>query len=306
MPRNPETLMLKSTLIPFAALALAMPALSPAIAKEKPKMEAVAAEPQTLTTTLNGQTVAYLKAGHGPALVIIHGLGGHKEDFKQVVQMLSAHYTVYAPDMLGFGGSSRTAPSVGPNAQAASVKALLDHEGIKTAYIAGNSAGGWAAATFAQNYPDRVIKLALIDVAGLKVTMSGPPPVNFAPDTVDEMHKLLSVTIAAPFAQTPEFAAQALAGFKASGEAASLAKLFTDFAAPTNTDKVLDDILPNVKAPTVVIWGAKDGLFPVALADMVVGQLPAGARKVIIPDASHFSQIDNPKALSTALADFFR
>jgi len=293
--------------LPLFLAALATAAPGPTLAKEPHRMtDATIAAPQTLTATLNGQTVAYLKAGHGPALVIIHGLGGHKEDFAQVVQILSAHYTVYAPDMLGFGGSSRTAPSVGPNAQAASVKALLDHEHVTSAYVAGNSAGGWAAATFAQNYPGAILKLALIDPAGLKVTLSGPPPVNFAPNTIDEMHQLLAATIASPFAQTPEFAEKALAGFKASGEAASLGKLFTDFQAPTNTDKVLDDILPNVKVPTLVIWGAKDALFPVALADMVTGLVPGGAQKVVIPDASHFSQIDDPAAQAKALADFFR
>ncbi|WP_285713572.1 alpha/beta fold hydrolase [Erythrobacter oryzae] len=268
-------------------------------------MDAAITEPQTFSADLDGQTVAYLKAGHGPALVIIHGLGGHKEDFGQVVQLLGPHYTVYAPDMLGFGGSSRDAPSVGPNAQAAMVRALLDHEGIAHAHIAGNSAGGWAAAVFAQSYPERIGKLALIDVAGLSVTLSGPPPVNFAPDTVEEMHQLLSVTIASPFAQTQDFASQALAAFKASGEAASLGKLFAGFSAPDNADPVLDDVLPNVHAPTLVVWGEKDGLFPAALADMVVSQLPPGATKVIIPEASHFSQIDDPDALARALADFF-
>lgn len=304
---NEETKFRLMTGLAGLALASCLVAI-PVTAKEGHKMTTTTAlaAPQTLTATLNGQTVSYLKAGHGPALVIIHGLGGHKEDFTRVVEILSADYTVYAPDMLGFGGSSRTAPSVGPNAQAASVKALLDHEGIESAYIAGNSAGGWAAATFAQNYPGAIKKLALIDPAGLKITLSGPPPVNFAPTTTAEMHQLIAATIASPFAQTPEFAEKALAGFQASGEAAALGKLFTDFQAPTNTDKVLDDILPHVKAPTLVVWGAKDALFPPALADVVVGLVPGGAEKVIIPDASHFSQIDDPAAQAKALADFFR
>ncbi len=291
-----------ATLAAFAvAEPLATSAASAALAAQMPAPTAV----QSLTATLNGQTVAYLKAGSGPALVIIHGLGGHKEDFTQVVQTLSAHYTVYAPDMLGFGGSSRTAPSVGPTAQAISVKALLDHEGLSSAYIAGNSAGGWAAAIFAESYPAMTKKLALIDVAGLKVTLSGPPPVNFAPNTVEEMHALIAATIASPFAQTPEFAAKALAAFKASGEAASLGKLFAGFQAADNRDKLLDDVLPNLKAPTLVAWGEKDGLFPVALADVVVKATP-GATKLIIPNASHFAQIDDPAALSKALSDFFR
>jgi pimeloyl-ACP methyl ester carboxylesterase len=260
-------------------------------------------EPQSLTFDALGQSVAYLKEGSGPALVIVHGLGGHKEDFKAVIQILSSHYTVYAFDMLGFGASSRTAPSVGPGAQADVIQALLEHEHLRKASVMGNSAGAWAAATFAAKYPGSINKLILSDAAGLKATLSGPPPVNFAPDTVADMQKLLQTVIASDFAHSTEFAAQALAQFKASGEAASLGKLFGDFSKPDNKDKVLDDVLPDVKAPTLVVWGAQDALFPPALADVVVGGVK-GSHKELIPNSSHFPQIDNPKGLSAAVAKF--
>lgn len=260
-------------------------------------------EPQSLTFDAHGQLVAYLKEGSGPALVIVHGLGGHKEDFKAVMQILSSRYTVYAFDMLGFGASSRTAPSVGPGAQADVIQALLQHEHLRKASVMGNSAGAWAAATFAAKYPALVNKLILSDAAGLKVTLSAPPPVNFAPDTVADMQKLLQTVIESDFAHSPEFATQALAQFKASGEAASLGKLFGDFSKPDHTDQVLDDVLPDIKAPTLVVWGAQDGLFPPVLADVVVGGVK-GSHKVLIPNSSHFPQIDNPKDLSAAVAKF--
>jgi triacylglycerol lipase len=259
---------------------------------------------QSHSAVLDGQTLAYLKAGNGPAVVIIHGLGGHKEDFHEVIARLAEHFTVYAPDMLGFGGSSRNAPLVGPGAQAAAVKALLAHEGVHSAYLAGNSAGGWVAATFAARYPEATRKLALIDPAGLKVTLSGPPPISLIPQTVAEMQALLKATIAAPFAQSDAFAEQSLVRFEASGEAASLKKLFADFVTPTNTDETLDDVLPKVQVPTLVVWGELDGLFPAALADIVVAQ-SRNARKLVIPGASHFVQIDAPDALADALTAFF-
>ena len=163
--------------------------------------------------------------------------------------------------------------------------------------------GAWAAATFAAKYPTLVDKLVLSDAAGLKVTLSGPPPVNFAPDTVADMQKLLTTVIASDFAHSTEFATQALAQFKASGEGASLGKLFADFSAPTNKDRLLDDVLPSIKAPTLVIWGAQDGLFPPVLADVVAGSIP-GARKVLIPKASHFPHVDNPTAVAEAVTAF--
>ncbi len=52
--------------------------------------------------------------------------------------------------MLGFGGSSRTAPELGMPAQAEALKALLDREGVERVDLVGNSVGGWVTAT-----PDR-------------------------------------------------------------------------------------------------------------------------------------------------------
>jgi triacylglycerol lipase len=257
------------------------------------------------TFNAGGNSVACLKVGSGSPLIIVHGLGGHKEDFLAVMDELAPRHTVYACDMLGFGQSSRNAPSVGIGAQAEVIKALADTEKLARPAVAGNSLGGWVAATFAAKYPERIAKLILIDAAGLKVTLSGPPPVNFAPGTVDEMQKLLQTVIASPFAHGKEFAAKALADFKASGEAETLGKLFAGFANPDSKDRVLDEVLPDVKAPTLVIWGAKDGLFPVALADVVAGGVK-GSQKMILANASHFSQIDDPKGLSSAIQAFLQ
>ena len=253
--------------------------------------------------SFQGQKVSYLKQGRGPAAVIVHGLGGHKEDFTQVMDLLAPALTVYAFDMLGFGASSRDSASVGIGTQADVIKALADAEGHAKVHAVGNSLGAWVAATFAAKHAGSVDRLVLIDAAGLKITLSGPPPVNFAPDTVEEMHNLLHATIASPFAQTTEFATKALAAFKASGEAATLGRLFAGFASADNKDRVLDDVLPDVKAKTLVVWGEKDGLFPAALADVVAGGVK-GSRKILIPNASHFPQVDDPKALAETILTF--
>ena len=52
-----------------------------------------------------------------------------------------------------------------------------------------------------------------------------------------------------------------------------------------------------------MVWGEKDGLFPAAFADVVAGGVK-GSRKVLIPNASHFPQVDDPKALAEAILTF--
>ena len=259
--------------------------------------------PSDASYAFDGHRVACIVQGEGHDVVIVHGIGGRKEDFLPVIAALAARFTVHAIDMVGFGQSSKDAPSITIGLQVEALHALLSQRGIARAHLIGNSLGAWVAAAYAAAHPSRVDRLVLIDAAGLKLTLAGPPPVNFAPDTVEEMHALLATVLDAPFAQTPEFAAQALAGFKAGGEAATLAKLFAAFGALDNRDRPLDDLLSAIQSPTLVAWGANDRLFPAALADFVVAGIP-GARKLLIPNASHFPQVDNPVALNAALLEF--
>jgi triacylglycerol lipase len=236
-------------------------------------------------------------------VVIVHGLGGRKEDWLDVAKALARRHTVFTVDLLGFGQSSRNGDRLTIGMQAEAIVALLDAEGLARANVVGNSLGGWVAATFAARSPDRIARLAMIDVAGLKVTLSGPPPVNFAPDSVAEMAALLRTVIETPAFHSPAQAELALASFRASGAAVSIGRLFAGFADPATADLPLDPLLPAIRAPTLVMWGANDRLFPSALADVVVAGV-AGASRILIPDAGHFAQIDNAAAVIAGLVRF--
>jgi triacylglycerol lipase len=251
------------------------------------------------TRNVSGNTLAYLKDGTGPAVVIVHGVGGHKEDWKAVVEQLGKSHTVYAIDMLGFGGSSRNAPELGMAAQADALKGLLDQEGITTADLIGNSVGGWVTATFAATDPDRVGKLVIVDPAGFEAMFQGEPPVNLFPDDVGQMEKLLSFVLHSDFAHTRAFAEQAFTAFTASGEKTIVPRLWPGL---TNSPR-LETLLPKIKAPTLVIWGKEDKLFPVTLAPYITGLTP-GATSVLIDNASHFAHIDQPAAFISAVSEF--
>lgn len=244
-------------------------------------------------------TVAYLVVGSGHALVIIHGVGGHKEDWESVSAALSTDRTVYSIDMLGFGESSRDARDLSMDAQAKAVLTLLDRKGIPSADIIGNSVGGWVAATFAAQYPERVGKLVLVDAAGFDAMFQGDPPVNLFPNNADEMAQLLSFVLASDFAHTPEFAQQAFEKFQASGEKAIEPVLGPGLFRSAR----LEAVMPKIKAETLVIWGKEDKLFPVNLAGYIAGLTP-GARVVTIDHASHFPHIDQPEALIAAVQSF--
>jgi len=253
------------------------------------------------TVQVGADTYAYLKAGHGPALVIVHGVGGHKEDWQGVMAAMAATHTVYAVDMLGFGGSSRSAADMGMNAQANALLALLDHEHIQRADILGNSVGGWVSATFAAAHPDRVDRLIVVDPAGFRAMFEGQPPVNLFPNSAAEMRALLSYVLVKPETQTEAFAEAAFAKFQASGEKSIEAR----FGPQLFQSAKLEEVMPRIKAKTLVVWGQNDKLFPVALAPYITGLTP-GAQSALVANASHFPQIDNPSEFTGVVQSFLK
>jgi triacylglycerol lipase len=251
------------------------------------------------TLSVGDKTLAYLSTGAGPSVVIVHGVGGHKEDWQGVAIALAKTHRVFAIDMLGFGASSKNGDDLSMPVQASAIKALLDHEHVKRADLVGNSVGGWVTATVAANYPKRVHRLILIDAAGFKAMFEGPPPVNFDPGNAEEMQKLIDITINSDVGKTPGLAQQAYDRYVASGEKAISATWSKSlFQSPR-----LEELFPKITAPTLVLWGADDKLFPAALAGSFSSQI-AGSQKMLIPNAGHFPQIDNPSATTAAIVEF--
>jgi len=248
---------------------------------------------------VGASTLAYDCSGDGPAVVVVHGIGGHKEDWSGLAAALAVDHRVYTIDMLGFGGSSKTGDAITVLDQVAAIVALLDAEGIATADLVGNSLGGWVVATLAASHPDRVGSLVLVDAAGFRAMFEGESPVNFYPATVAEMRNLLDHVRLDPSTRGDAFASQALAASMATGDAQAAAALFQGMFASER----LEDVAVRIAAPTLVVWGAEDRLFPPGLADMVVAHIP-GSRKQLIPAASHFPHLDNPAVFNAAVVDF--
>jgi pimeloyl-ACP methyl ester carboxylesterase len=140
-----------------------------------------------------------VEAGSGPALLLVHGLGGQLSHFTYgVVERLAAHFRVIAVDRPGSGYSTRD-PSVSAAlpAQAAALSTLIATLGLERPMVVGHSLGGAVALQLALDFPQQVGGLALI------------APLTHAPDTVPAafegltvrsalMRKLIAWTLATP------------------------------------------------------------------------------------------------------------
>ena len=98
--------------------------------------------------------------GHGPDVLLLHGLGGTRASLFETAAAMSQRYRVHAPDLPGFGSSSKPARG-GYNARwfAEHMLAMMDSAGIERAHVVGNSMGGRIGIEMALIAPERVSAL---------------------------------------------------------------------------------------------------------------------------------------------------
>jgi pimeloyl-ACP methyl ester carboxylesterase len=102
--------------------------------------------------------------GKGEPLIILHGVFGSSDNWQTVGKDLSAHFTVYLVDLRNHGNSPHS-EEFDYNVMADDILELMLSEGIGQAYIMGHSMGGKVAMTFATRYPEKVMKLIVVDIS---------------------------------------------------------------------------------------------------------------------------------------------
>ena len=111
---------------------------------------------------LDGFTLHYVSAGRGPAVVLLHGLGGFAESWRRTVEALAPRYTVIAVDLPGFGRSAKPRARYSLGFFANALGGFLDGLGLGSVSLVGHSLGGAVAVAFSLTRPTRVERLALI------------------------------------------------------------------------------------------------------------------------------------------------
>jgi pimeloyl-ACP methyl ester carboxylesterase len=116
---------------------------------------------------LNGGAISYTKAGAGPVVLLIHGLGGTRRTWQHLIPGLARTHTVIAPDLPGHGLSDPPAGDYSLGAQACAMRDLLLTLGHPRASIVGHSLGGGVALQLAYQFPERIERVVLISSGGL-------------------------------------------------------------------------------------------------------------------------------------------
>ncbi len=121
------------------------------------------------TIDASGIPTRRLVAGEGPDVVFLHGTSGHLEAFtRNFVAHVQAGYRCHAIDMLGHGYTGKPDYDYEISRYVEHLRNFLDAVGIRQANLAGESLGGWVAAAFAAESPERVKTIQLIAAGGTK------------------------------------------------------------------------------------------------------------------------------------------
>ncbi|HUL33242.1 MAG TPA: alpha/beta hydrolase [Candidatus Eisenbacteria bacterium] len=148
---------------------------------------------------VEGARIHYWEKGSGPAIVLVHGLGGQSLNFSfGVADQLSRDFRVLAIDRPGSGYSTREADELGRlSAQSALVAKFIAAMGLERPLLVGHSLGGAISLGVALNFPEAVSGLAL--VAPLTHVLRHPPGV-FRPLEIESpfVRRLVAWTLATP------------------------------------------------------------------------------------------------------------
>ena len=105
----------------------------------------------------------YLTAGHGPAVLLLHGYAETSRMWRPIIPLLAEKFTVIAPDLPGIGDSSIPTDKIDMISSASRIHALVRSLGIEKARVVGHDIGLMVAYAYATQFPAETEKLVVMD-----------------------------------------------------------------------------------------------------------------------------------------------
>lgn len=244
-----------------------------------------------------------VEAGDGPPLVLLHGTGGHAEAYLRNVRALSEHFRLVICDMVGHGFTGKPDRPYTLDVYADHLAGLLDVLELERAHLSGESLGGWVAAWFAAQRPERVDRLVL----------TTPGNVTSKPETMRRVYDSTLRAVTEASAETvrarlewlfapetkhlvsDELVAVRLAIYTQPGAEAAMRNVLVlqdpEVRARYGWNA---EWTGRIRAPTLIIWTSDDPTGTYDEGELLAGWIP-GSRLVNIDGAGHWPQWERPE-----------
>ncbi len=267
---------------------------------------------------LHGHRVNFNIAGHGPAVLLVHGVAGRATQWDPVLRLLAKRYTVVAPDLLGHGDSAKPRGDYSLGAHASGLRDLLIGLDIERATVVGHSLGGGIAMQFSYQFPEYCERLVLVSSGGLgedvhpllrAATLPGSEfvlPVLAHPQVLNVASLLPRALGRLGLATRPDLVEMARGYQSLANPEARSAFIHTLRSVIDPTGQRInasDRLYLASRMPTMIIWGCRDRIIPVEHAHPAHVAMP-GSRLELFDDAGHFPHLDDPHRFAETLEDF--
>jgi pimeloyl-ACP methyl ester carboxylesterase len=258
---------------------------------------------QSLSATVAGIRMHYYALGpaDGPVVVLVHGLGGRAEDWRNLAPYFArAGYRVYLPDLPGYGQSARPADfSYSVRDEAGVVVGFFDALGLKQVDLGGWSMGGWIVQRVAAEHPDRVQRLIIIDSAGVYERPAWDTRL-FTPTTAEELNQLDALLMPHP-PRVPGFVARDILRHARRNAWVIHRALASMLTGRDSTD----GLLPGLKMPVLIVWGAEDHITPLSQGERI-HQLVPQSELDVIAGCGHLAPVQCAAQMAPTVVEFVK
>jgi pimeloyl-ACP methyl ester carboxylesterase len=244
--------------------------------------------------------IEYLEGGQGDVLILLHGFGANKDNWTRIGRYLTPHFRVIAPDLPGFGESTRDPEAdYSIAAQSERLHAFARALKIKSFHLAGSSMGGAISGIYAARYPENVKSLWLIapggvasaDPSQVRSMLDEGRPNPLIAESVEDYEQLLDfVFVKRPFIPPPikrYLAQEAIDHYPLNR------KIYKQIHSAADTPP-LEVTLSGLTIPTLILWGASDRVLHVSGAGILKSVMPK-AKLITMEGVGHLPMIEMPK-----------
>lgn len=268
------------------------------------------------TVRVDGHRIAYLDAGSGPVVILVHGFGGALWQWEYQQAALAASHRVITLDLLGAGWSDKPDIQYTPDEIVEFFRGFMNAVGVQRASLVGNSMGAGVAVAMALSYPERVDRLVLVTGLPDRVAEKVTSPLikraieSRAPIWLAELgnwvagrsltRMVLREMVHDAGLLTPAVIERSYRNRKRAGlvrpllaAARSLPLWEGSFAKR----------LGEIRHPTLIVWGAEDKVFPPQVGQEMHASIP-GSSFALIPESGHIPQWERPSIVNPILLEF--
>ena len=260
----------------------------------------------------DGVRTRYLHAGDTdkPALVFLHGSGGHAEAYVRNLEAHAEHFSTWSIDMLGHGYTDKPGHPLEIDHYVSHLVLVFDAIGAERVHLSGESLGGWVASRAAIDHPDRIDRLVLNTAGGSQAD----------PEVMKRIISLSMAAVEAPTWETVQARIKWLMADKTKDYDDIVASRQRIYRQPGFVNAMRDIMAlqdPEIRArnllgasdygaiaaPTLVVWTSDDPTADVTEGQRIASMIP-GARFEVMPGCGHWPQYEDPKTFNRLHVDF--